>query len=99
MILPRCSRAALLVILAFVSSSPSRTQSAQQTSATKLTSRTELVLVPALVKDKAGQHVAGLSQGDFVVLENGKQQQIAIFEEIRTSNQPLPPKPAAAPNE
>lgn len=48
----------------------------------KFTSRTELVLVPTLVTDKAGAHVSGLKKEDFTVLENGSARQIASFEEI-----------------
>jgi len=48
----------------------------------KFTSRTELVLVPALVTDKSGAHISGLKQEDFTVLENGAERKIATFEEI-----------------
>ena len=37
-----------------------------------LVSRSELVLVPTLVRDKSGAPVAGLSKGDFTLLENGR---------------------------
>jgi len=55
------------------------------------------VLVSAIVHDKGGQHVAGLTQGDFRVLEDGRPQEIKIFEEVKTSAgeastpEPLPP--------
>jgi VWFA-related protein len=48
----------------------------------KFTARAELVLVPALVTDKSGNHISGLKQEDFTVLENGAEQKIATFEEI-----------------
>jgi len=48
----------------------------------KFTSRTELVLIPALVTDKSGTHISGLKKEDFTVLENGVEQKIATFEEI-----------------
>jgi hypothetical protein len=35
----------------------------------KFTARTELVLIPALVTDKSGNHITGLKQEDFTVLE------------------------------
>lgn len=50
-----------------------------------LTSRSELVLVPTLVRDKSGSHITGLSQTDFALLENGSERKIAVFEEIKTS--------------
>jgi VWFA-related protein len=48
----------------------------------KFTARTELVLIPALVTDKSGNHVLGLKKEDFTVLENGAEQKIATFDEI-----------------
>jgi hypothetical protein len=42
----------------------------------------KLVLVPTLVTDKSGNHISGLKQEDFTVLENGAEQKIATFEEI-----------------
>src|SRR5438552_12062358 len=40
---------------------------------------TRLVLVDAVVTDKSGQRVKGLTQNDFTILENGKPQQVAVF--------------------
>ncbi len=48
----------------------------------KFTARTELVLIPALVTDKSGNHIGGLKKEDFTVLENGAEQKVATFEEI-----------------
>ena len=45
-------------------------------------SQTTIVQVPVVVTDKAGNHVHGLTKADFKVLENGKAQKIASFEEI-----------------
>jgi VWFA-related protein len=45
-------------------------------------SRTVLVQVPAIVTEKSGAHVHGLDKADFRILENGKQQKIAICEEV-----------------
>jgi len=53
-----------------------------------LTSRSELVLVPTLVRDKSGSPIAGLSKSDFALLENGAEQKIAVFEEIKTAAVP-----------
>ncbi len=54
-------------------------------------SETVLVQVPVVVTDKSGNHVPGLSGSDFTVLESGKEQKIASFEEIQTSRAPLTP--------
>jgi len=51
---------------------------------TKFTSRTELALVPAVVTDKYGHHITGLTREDFVVRENGVEQKIATFDEIKS---------------
>jgi VWFA-related protein len=48
----------------------------------KFTARTALVLIPTLVTDKSGNHIKGLKQEDFAVLENGAEQKISTFEEI-----------------
>ncbi len=48
--------------------------------------RTELVLVPAIVTDHHG-HVSGLTKDDFIVQENGVEQKLATFEEVKPSAQ------------
>jgi VWFA-related protein len=50
----------------------------------------DLVLIPATVSDKSG-HITGLKKEDFTVLEDGAEQQIATFEEIRTDQRRLLP--------
>ncbi len=45
-------------------------------------SQTTLVQVPVVITDKAGNHVHQLTKADFKVLEDGKEQTIAAFEEI-----------------
>lgn len=57
-------------------------QSTEQ--AAKLTSTTELVLVPVVVH-KSGQHLGGLQKSDFVVMQDGQAQPIAVFEEVHTT--------------
>lgn len=52
----------------------------------QFSSSVHLVLVPAVVTDKSGAHVTGLTQADFAVLENGKEQKIASLEEIKSSD-------------
>jgi VWFA-related protein len=54
----------------------------ENNSPVKFTARTELVLIPALVTDKSGNHISGLKKEDFTVLESGVEQKIATFEEI-----------------
>ncbi len=56
-----------------------------QSEAPKFSSRSELVLVPAVVTDKSGKHISNLTKDDFVVLEDGKPQKVAVFEELKTS--------------
>ncbi|MFI5089872.1 MAG: VWA domain-containing protein [Terriglobales bacterium] len=50
-----------------------------------ITSRTELVLVPTLVREKSGAPISGLAKTDFTLLENGAERKIAVFEEIKTT--------------
>jgi VWFA-related protein len=53
------------------------------------TARTELVSVPVVVADKSGNHVSGLTKGDFELRQDGKTTAIASFEEIKsTTNRP-----------
>jgi VWFA-related protein len=52
---------------------------------TTFTSSTELVLIPTVVDDKSGSHVAGLKKEEFVLKQDGKPLPIAIFEEVKTS--------------
>lgn len=52
-------------------------------------SRTNLVLVPVVVDDSGGNHVAGLTKNDFEVVENGKLKSIETFEEVKTTSTPI----------
>ncbi|HTD23931.1 MAG TPA: VWA domain-containing protein [Terriglobales bacterium] len=54
-----------------------------------LTTHTELVQVPVVVRDGSGAPIKGLKKEDFAVLENGKEQTISTFEEINTSAAPI----------
>jgi VWFA-related protein len=55
-------------------------------------SQTVLVQVPAIVFDKSGGHVHGLTKDDFKILENGKAQKITTFEEANAGTaRPAPP--------
>jgi VWFA-related protein len=51
-------------------------------------SQTNLVLIPVQVRSH-GQHVPNLKQEAFTILQDGKPQKVAIFEEVRTSTQRL----------
>ena len=53
------------------------------------TAKTEVVLVPVVVSDKSGNHVAGLTRDDFEIREDGKSKAIASLDEIKsTTNRP-----------
>jgi VWFA-related protein len=52
----------------------------------KVTTRSDLVLVPVIVTDKSGHHVGGLPKDAFRIEENGKLQNVSIFEEVKTEN-------------
>ncbi|MGA7684233.1 MAG: VWA domain-containing protein [Terriglobales bacterium] len=51
--------------------------------AATFSSSTELVLIPAVVSDRTGAHVAGLKKEDFTLKQDGKGRPIAIFEEVQ----------------
>jgi hypothetical protein len=55
----------------------------------KFAAGAKLVLLPTLVTDKSGNHISGLKQEYFTVLENGAQQKIATFEEITERPAPV----------
>jgi len=63
------------------------------TPALRVTSR--LVLVDAVVTDKSGQRVKGLTKDDFTVLESGKPQKVSVFslESAETPSQRMPELP------
>jgi VWFA-related protein len=63
-----------------------------------LKSQTTLVEVPTVVTDRHGRHIHGLNKNDFRVFENGKEEKIAVFEEVVATNQrpPVPDRSANA---
>jgi len=63
--------------------------------ATAIKVRTEFVLIPAEVTDSKGNRVNDMTKDDFVVLKNGKRQEIALFEHVTTK--PGVVKPEALP--
>jgi VWFA-related protein len=54
-----------------------------------ITSHTNLVLVPAVVEDSSGKHIAGLAKDNFEIVENGKSKAISTFEEVKTTSRRL----------
>ena len=80
-----CRLQACLAIagVTFLFTSTPETQGAPPNTAA-FTSSTELVLIPTVVSDKTGAHVAGLKQEDFILKQDGKPHPIAIFEEVKT---------------
>lgn len=57
--------------------------------------QTNLVLVPVEVRSH-GQHVSGLGKDKFTLLQDGKPQKIAVFEEVRTTTERLKKVPVGA---
>src|SRR5579863_1599093 len=69
---------------------------AQQAPVT-FTSSTTLVIIDVTVKDKAGKVVEDLKKGDFALTEDGKAQQIAVFDFQKLDIDTAPPVPAVKP--
>ncbi len=62
------------------------------------TSSTTLVIIDVTVKDKSGKVVEDLKKSDFAVTEDGKTQQLAVFDFQKLDlDTPPPPVPAAKP--
>ena len=55
---------------------------------------TKLVIVNITVRDKSGKVVDNLNKDDFTLLEDGKPQQISVFDLEHLSSDVLPPAPA-----
>lgn len=72
------------------------TMPAQQAPVT-FTSNTTLVIIDVTVKDKAGKVVEDLKKGDFALSEDGKAQQIAVFDFQKLDIDTAPPVPAVKP--
>jgi VWFA-related protein len=69
---------------------------AQQAPVT-FTSSTTLVIIDVTVKDKAGKVVEDLKKGDFALTEDGKAQQISVFDFQKLDVDTAPPVPAVKP--
>jgi VWFA-related protein len=57
---------------------------ASATASSKITVRSQLVLVPVVVTGKDGAHIGGLSRDSFTIEEHGKARVATIFEEVKT---------------
>src|SRR5450759_1845092 len=57
----------------------------------KIVSNTRLVLVPAVAHDKSGNHASGLTKDQFKVVQDGKEQTISVFQEVKAVRQRLEP--------
>ena len=73
---------ALLAVAFSLTQTVGGSDQAEQTSAPVLTTRADFVEVPVLVQ-KSGKHVSGLKKEDFTLRQDGKDQPIALFEEVR----------------
>lgn len=67
--------------------------SAQDESRVEFRTQTILVQVPAVVTDKSGKHVRGLTQADFTIQENGKPVKVEHFEEMTGDSEPIITQP------
>jgi len=62
----------------------------QQRMAT-FTAETNLVVIDVYARDKSGKPITDLTKSDFIILEDGKPQTIAVFELQRLDTEALPP--------
>src|SRR5579862_4455094 len=65
----------------------------------KFEANSQLVVVNVSVKDKSGALLNGLKAADFTVAEDGKPQEIKVFEFQRLNNTALPPPDPIAASE
>ena len=87
---------ALLFLLAIAPPDFGQNKSGEVTSqAPTIKVHTGLVLIPAEVTDAKGNRVTDLEKEDFAVFENGKRQEIALFEHVTTKREVM--KPAEVP--
>ena len=55
------------------------------------TSQANLVVIDVSVRDKSGKVMPGLTKGDFTILEDGKPQQVSVFEFQKLDSDTAPP--------
>src|SRR5580692_6672264 len=70
---------------------------AQEQPAPTFKTNTNLVIVNVAIKDKSGKAIDDLKKDQFTLLEDGKPQQIAVFELERLNGETLPALEAPAP--
>src|ERR1700683_3510994 len=70
---------------------------AQDQAPASFKTNTNLVIVNVSVKDKSGKAIEDLKKDQFTLLEDGKPQQIAVFELQRLHGETLPALEAPAP--
>lgn len=70
---------------------------AQQQTTPTFRANTNLVIINVAVKDKSGKAIENLTKDQFTLLEDGKRQQIAVFELEHLNNTTLAPLEVPAP--
>jgi VWFA-related protein len=94
--IPRAMFPFLMLVLTSTTQSFGQTKPAEGTpQVPTIKVRTGLVLIPAEVTDAKGNRVTDMKKEDFVVLENGKRQEIALFDHVTTKAEVM--EPAAVP--
>src|ERR1700731_2544068 len=89
-----CCGTFLRFFLAITLALPQQAQQKKEETVT-FTSTSTLVIVNCFVRDKSGNPVEGLKKEDFKLLEDGKPQNIAVFEFQKLEDpKPEPTKPA-----
>src|ERR1700730_9396282 len=93
--------ASLLSALLVVSAQPPQTQQPAPAAAkgvTRFGTTTQLVVVDVTAKDKSGNPIKNLKPSDFTITEDGKKQDIKVFQLHKLEETPSPePVPARAP--
>ena len=85
---------AIAALTALGQQTPAPTQSGAVGARPTFSSTTSLVVVDVTVRDKAGKLIEGLTQKDFTLLEDGKPQELRVFEFQRLATDPAPPEKA-----
>ena len=70
---------------------------AQDQSPPTFRTNTNLVIINVAIKDKSGKAIEGLKKDQFTLLEDGKPQQISVFELEHLNGDTLPPLEVTAP--
>jgi VWFA-related protein len=85
-----------LIAILLIAQGAVRAQQSDSKKSFKFEANSQLVVVNVSVKDKSGALLNGLKLSDFTVAEDGKPQEIKVFEFQRLNNTALPPPDAAA---